>query len=118
MRLRVPNPASFIAQKLLVLRKRKPEKRSKDLLYIHDTLILFGGAVDEARRSWETVCRRQHVGLRESVERAVSEQFDQVSDLVRDAADIAAATGRPSPPSPERLAATCRLGARRIFGLT
>jgi len=44
VQIRIPNPASFIAQKLLVLEQRTPEKRPKDLLYVHDTLVLFSGA--------------------------------------------------------------------------
>jgi hypothetical protein len=113
--LRVPNPASFIAQKLLVLRKRKPEKRAKDLLYVHDTLLLFGGRMEGLRHSWDAVCERQHPALRSKVLESVRAHFTQVDDVVRAAADIAAATGRPSPPSPERLAMMCLAGARRIF---
>ena len=115
VRLRVPNPASFIAQKLLVLRKRKPEKRAKDLLYIHDTLLLFGGRLEGLRQSWDAVCGRQHPTLRAKVLDLASAHFAQVDDLVRAAAGIAAATGRPAPPSPERLAMTCLAGARRLF---
>ena len=42
LRLRIPNPASFIAQKALALDKRTSiAKRVKDVLYIHDTIEGF-----------------------------------------------------------------------------
>jgi hypothetical protein len=34
----VPNPTSFIVQKLLIHPARPPHKKAQDLLYIHDTL--------------------------------------------------------------------------------
>src|SRR5690606_27155089 len=40
--LRVANPAAFIAQKLLIHGTRKANKQAQDILYIHDTLQLFG----------------------------------------------------------------------------
>ena len=43
--LHVANPASFIVQKLLIREVRTPAKRAQDVLYIHDTLELFAGAL-------------------------------------------------------------------------
>jgi hypothetical protein len=40
--VRIPNAASYLAQKLLVHGKRKSAERAKDVLYIHDTIELFG----------------------------------------------------------------------------
>ena len=45
------NPVSFIAQKLLIQKYRKPEKKAQDALYIHDTLELFGGELPALRDS-------------------------------------------------------------------
>jgi hypothetical protein len=33
----------------LISGKRKPRERAKDVLYIHDTLELFGGSLQELR---------------------------------------------------------------------
>jgi hypothetical protein len=41
-RVRVPNPAAFLVQKILIHDKRDHDKRAKDLLYIHDTIETFG----------------------------------------------------------------------------
>ena len=47
----VPNPTSFILQKLLIHSDRPPHKKAQDILYIHDTLELFGGSLGELRVS-------------------------------------------------------------------
>jgi len=39
--LRVPNAAAFLVQKILILDRRLPEERAKDVLYIHDTFETF-----------------------------------------------------------------------------
>ena len=44
MELFVPNPTSFIVQKLLIHSDRPPRKKAQDILYIHDSLELFGGS--------------------------------------------------------------------------
>jgi hypothetical protein len=48
--LLVPNPTSFMVQKLLIHSDRRPAKKAQDVLYIHDTLELFGGSLGELRR--------------------------------------------------------------------
>ena len=40
--VQMANPVSFIAQKVLIHKKRHREDRAKDLLYIHDTFEVFG----------------------------------------------------------------------------
>jgi hypothetical protein len=41
----VANPVSFIVQKLLIRRSRKPDKQAQDALYIHDTIELSGNPI-------------------------------------------------------------------------
>jgi len=53
----LPNPVSFIVQKLLIHEKRRPNKQAQDLLYIHDTLELFGGALEDLRTVWRNQVR-------------------------------------------------------------
>ncbi len=48
----VPNPTSFIVQKLLIHADRPAAKKAQDSLYIHDTLELFGGSLGELCRLW------------------------------------------------------------------
>ena len=55
--LSVPNPVSFIVQKLLIQKHRDPEKQAQDTLYIHDTLELFGASLEELQKIWENDVR-------------------------------------------------------------
>jgi hypothetical protein len=45
--VRVPNPATFIAQKILVRSKRTRVKRDKDLAYVFDTVTVLRSSWDE-----------------------------------------------------------------------
>ena len=85
-RVQVANPVSFIAQKLLIHDLRKPGKRSQDLLYIHDTLELFGAHLPELNRMWrDQVGRSLLPSDRKKVERLGRELFAAVSDAIREA---------------------------------
>ena len=55
----VPSATSFIVQKLLIHSDRKPTKRAPDVLYIHDTLELFGGALDSLHHNGLRACSRR-----------------------------------------------------------
>lgn len=111
--VQLPNPVTFIAQKLLIHGRRPPEKQAQDALYVHDTLDMFGRHLDELRAIWleqlrPTLAPRT---VRE-VERLWREQFGAVSDVIRSAARI--------PPdrtiAPERMRAACAYGLEEIFG--
>ncbi|MGA7794916.1 MAG: hypothetical protein WCA19_17900 [Candidatus Acidiferrales bacterium] len=41
--LQIANPASFLAQKILIRGERDTKARAKDILYIHDTIVVFSG---------------------------------------------------------------------------
>ncbi len=76
VQVRVPNPVSFIAQKLLIQNDRLPEKRPQDMLYIHDTLELFGHQLQALRATWREQLRPalpRRTALR--VEQRAVEQF-------------------------------------------
>ena len=110
--IRIPNPASFIAQKLLVLDKRQQSKRPKDLLYVHDTLTLFARNQAALRTSWKLVRASQ---ISKKLTAQIERRFGRVDDLIREACRIAEESGRPSPPTPEQFAERCRAGAQAIF---
>ena len=85
----LPNPVSFIAQKLLIQKRRPPEKQTRDALYIPDTLDLFGRRLEELKTIWldklrPTLAPRT---VRE-VERLHREQFGAVTDVPRNAVRI------------------------------
>lgn len=87
--LRVANPAAFIAQKLLIHGTRKANKQAQDILYIHDTLQLFGAQWTLIAELWRehvrpTLSAKQRAAVRDAQGRA----FGQVSDAIRSAARI------------------------------
>lgn len=111
--VRIANPVSFIAQKLLIHAERPPAKQAQDVLYIHDTVELFGreletlGAVwrDEVRPSLAAKTARQ-------VEALSRERFAVVTDVLRNAARIP----QDRRLEPERARRVCEAGLAVIFG--
>lgn len=85
----VPSPTSFIVQKLLIHSDRPAAKKAQDVLYIHDTLELFGGSLAELRRPWvEEVRPGMAKPWARKVEAIAGELFAEVTDTIRDAARI------------------------------
>lgn len=110
--VRVANPMTFIAQKLLIRKERKPDKQAQDVVYIHDTIELFAERREALQALWETVKLNVPPKLRRDIERLAVEQFARVDDVMRQAARMP--VGRSI--APERLRATCALGLAELFG--
>ncbi|CAG9164301.1 GSU2403 family nucleotidyltransferase fold protein [Cupriavidus pampae] len=87
--LQIPNPVAFIAQKLLIHENRKKEKRPQDVLYIYDTLELFGARVEVLTTTWKKVIvplyPEREVAKVIDARRQV---FSKVTDTLREAARI------------------------------
>jgi hypothetical protein len=112
--VRVPNPAAYMAQKLLILPRRKREDQERDVLYVHDTLHTFARHLPEAREAWLVeVAPSLHPRRIKELTRGIRDQFSDLTDIVRGAADIAASVGRPI--SSRSLLEACRFGLERIF---
>ncbi len=109
----VPNPVSFIAQKLLIQKVRPSDKKAQDTLYIHDTLELFGNELPALRALWqEKVQSSLHEKTAGAVERLQREKFGTVTDVIRNAARIRQDRAL----RPDRMQATCAYGLEQIFG--
>lgn len=104
--VRVPNPASFIAQRLLIHDQRPPGKKVQDILYIHDTLELFGGQRDDLRRLWrDALAPTLHVRQQRALLQAIDTIFGRLNDRIRDAAAMPADRQL----DPERMRQMCRM---------
>lgn len=110
--VRLANPVSFIAQKLLIQQTRAPAKRPQDVLYIHDTIDLFGARLGDLSVMWRERIRRS-LGRRAAadVERLARETFGGVTDVIRSAARIP----QDRDLAPGEVRARCAYGLEMIF---
>lgn len=110
--IRIANPAHFMAQKLLIHERRERRSRAKDILYLHDTIELFGGSLEMLKKEWNvkgrTMLSENAVAI---VEGAADVLFGNVTDDARRAAQ--AAVGRAL--SAEGVQELCRAGLKTIF---
>ena len=108
----VPNPVSFIVQKLLIHSRRKHDDRPKDVLYIHDTIELFGDALNQLNEVWHvSVAPQLRPSLKREVAARVTELFHTTTDTVRGASLMAAHRGL----TPASIQELCELGLTRLF---
>ena len=114
--VKLPNPAAYVMQKVLVLPERKHGKQAKDVLYIHDTLLMFRGAFDKLRLPARLVAEKVHPKWVQTFHERRTAFFDAVDDRLRGAERIARESGRVSPPSADQIRLVCRQGLDRVFG--
>jgi hypothetical protein len=108
----VANPAAFIVQKLLIQKHRKFAKQAQDVLYIHDTIELFGGAIGSLKDLWRNSLAPT-LGSR-AEKRVVEESdktFSSVTDVIREAARIP----QDRTVTPEGIITLCAVGLKRIL---
>jgi hypothetical protein len=109
----VPNPTSFMVQKLLIHSGRPADKKAQDVLYIHDTLELFGASLGELRQLWvEDVRPRIVEKWATKAEVLGHELFAKVTDTIRDAARIP----KDRRLGPENLRRACEYGLAELLG--
>lgn len=108
----VPNPVTFIVQKILVHFERKPEKRPGDLLYIHDTILVFSERLDDLAGLWQEQVKdtlpRKTLGALDANRATI---FGSVTDTMRNTARIM--PGRRM--DPEVMRQVCAAGLARLL---
>jgi hypothetical protein len=109
--VRVANCVGFLAQKLLIHRQRSTDDQAKDILYIHDTLQVFGARLDDLRTEWTNRVRPGlHRKAAKVIETANQWLFGEMTDIIRHAASIAADRKL----APEAVREGCRYGLQQI----
>jgi hypothetical protein len=63
--IRIAHPTRLMAQKLLIHDRRERRSRAKDILYLHDTIELFGASLDVLREDWELAASGKAGAFRE-----------------------------------------------------
>ena len=80
-----------MVQKLLIHSKRPANKKAQDILYIHDTLQLFGASLDTLKSVWPDEVRpKMPARTAKAAMTNAKELFEEVTDVTRDAARIPA----------------------------
>jgi hypothetical protein len=111
-KVQIANPVSFLVQKVLIHGKRERDDRAKDILYIHDTLEVFGRRLPELQRLWRSIIVQElHPRGANLVLKAAEALFGDLRDDIRRAAAISAERGL----SPEAIRETCRYGFVQVF---
>jgi hypothetical protein len=112
MQVRIANPASLLAHKVLIHKKRMRPKFAKDVLYIHDTLEIFGARLEDLNREWRIEVKPHiHPNSVRKIQRAARDLFGELNDTIRDAAQITGARQLLAEAVRER----CNFGLARIF---
>jgi hypothetical protein len=88
MDIRVANPLAFMVQKFLIQEQRPAKKRAQDILYIFDTVGLFGGQITTFQKMWKEVVGPGLGKYRDEVIKLNEATFSKVTDDVRNAALI------------------------------
>lgn len=110
--LLVPNPVSFVVQKLLIHKRRDARKKAQDILYIHDTLELFGASLGQLRTVWKDEVRPRIPARTASRAMSIAgDLFNGVTDVIRDAARIP----QDRRLQPEGVRATIQHGLEEVF---
>lgn len=110
--LRVPNPVAFIMQKFLIHEGRPANKQAQDILYVHDTLELFGSQLSELTALWRNDVRDSlNEGWKATITKTISALFGKANDRIRDAAAIPQDRGL----DPERMRLMCRAALQEIL---
>jgi hypothetical protein len=111
LNIQVAHPLAFMVQKFLIQKARSRNKRAQDILYIFDTIGLFGGQMEAFKTSWLEVMGPALGQLRERVMRINESTFSQINDDLRNAAQIP----QDRKLTPDEIQATCQLAFERIF---
>jgi len=114
-RIQIANPVAFLAQKVLIHKKRQREDRAKDILYMHDTLEVFGARLSELHELWRSIVAPQLQPRSANIVSKASEGlFGELSDDIRRVAEISAERTL----SPESVREACHYGLSEVFRYT
>jgi len=112
MDVQVANPLCFIVQKFLIQKDRPAAKRAQDVLYIYDTIELFGALLDEFHETWKRdISPALGDRLSNTVLTLSKGTFSNINDVIRAAARIP----QDRKLSPEQIQQTCLLAFEIIL---
>jgi hypothetical protein len=110
--IQVANPLAFMVQKFLIQHQRPPRKRAQDILYIYDTIGLFGAQIEAFQKLWKEAIGPALGKSRDEVLKVNEATFSKVTDDVRSAALIP----QDRKVTPDEVQSTCQFAFEKIFG--
>jgi hypothetical protein len=111
MDVQVTNPLCFMVQKFLIQSSRPAKKRAQDVLYIFDTIELFGALIEDFSAQWKARVAPALGRQADEVRRLSAQTFAEVNDMIRDAARIPADREL----APEQIQLTCNYAFETIL---
>jgi hypothetical protein len=112
MEVQVANPLCFIVQKFLIQKDRPAAKQAQDVLYIYDTIELFGALLDEFHETWKSsISPALGEKLSNTVLTLSKNTFSNTNEVIRAAARIP----QDRKLSPEQIQRTCLLAFETIL---
>ena len=112
MDVQVANPLCFIVQKFLIQKYRPAAKRAQDVLYIYDTIELFGTLLEEFHDVWKaSISPALGKELSSVVLKLSRDTFTNVNDMSRAAALIP----QNRKLSPQQIQRTCQFAFETIL---
>lgn len=112
MDVQVANPLCFIVQKFLIQKYRPAAKQAQDILYIYDTIELFGSLLDEFHESWKlNISPSLSESLSDTVLTLSKSTFSNINDVIRAAARIP----QDRKLTPKQIQQTCLLAMESIL---
>lgn len=112
MDVQVAHPLCFIIQKFLIQKDRPAAKQAQDVLYIYDTIELFGALLDEFHETWKMrISPALGAKLSNTVLTLSKSTFSNINDVIRAAARIP----QDRKITPEQIQQTCLLAFEIIL---
>lgn len=112
VRIQIANPVSFLAQKVLIHNRRNREDRAKDILYMRDTLEVFGAEFSSLRQLWkDEVSSKLSARNAGKISRASRDLFGVITDDIRRAARISPERAL----NPQAVLEACKYGFIKVF---
>jgi hypothetical protein len=112
-KINIANPVAFLAQKVLIHGRRGREDRSKDILYMHDTIDVYGSRLPQLSELWrDSTAPQLHRRDAPKVALAAEAVFGEITDDIRRAAQIPAERRL----TPGALRDLCNYGFREVSG--
>ena len=79
LRVRIPNPAAYVVQKMLIRSRRDTDSRRKDCYYIYEIAVTFRRAIERVRSEFDAMKKQVHPKWLDTFRRNFEKAFADAS---------------------------------------